>query len=474
MQPARHILGTGSTLPHADKRQHVVNTGAVASRSRRSRQSLSNIASASGKRSPKTAGSTASSSGTQSPPTVTRPAPPLPSGSAAARSSPRAPRPLPTAPARAAGTPTASAARVPQIQLQKATPDSYGTSGSALPVPPTSVPGPSQGWDMSAPPSPSPLQTSVFDSASGPHPTPNPAYVAPSSPSPTFDTAPVLPIQIPQTGDAAMQQFFHDIVGQLQTISLRNSLPPSPIGSPVIGFRGSSYLSGAPNAGGRDSMTSQASSAAGAVVTGSGGDQFEDAEDDESDAGSSFRGAIYSPFPTPSIPQGSEAQHDPFRVRAASPSPVRPLSISTPLGQAPVRPRIAMRGSSREPPTMGRPTSRSSGYENGAGYDKENVPQRNSVNVGSNATSVFTKRVPPPKAPRPGAGSDRERATLGLAIQNVPNGGRGAQAGSPPFEFEMVEIPDSPTALKGHKNTMKRRKRKFLRTAAVVIGAHDD
>lgn len=438
-----------------EKRQHVVNTGPIASRSRRSRQSLSNISTTTGKRSPKTTGANISHGPGTPPSSSAQAVPPLPASPALAQPSSRASRPLPPAPARPATTPQPSANRVPQIQLQEATPDNYGFGTITLPVPTKTI---NASPDReSAPPSPSPLQYPTIDPpaapVSAPSPSPVPGRVAPSPPLTPFDSSapPVLPIQIPQTGDAAMQQFFHDIVGQLQTISLRNSLPPSPMGSPVIGYRGSSYLGSAPQGGGRDSMVSQASSnGAHLPVISSGGDQFEDAEDDQSDAGSSSQMTPYSPFPTPSL-----GDQDLFRSRATSPSPVRPLSIASPGGQAPLRPRLAVRGSSREPPSFGRPGSRSSGHENVYTGDKENMPARPSVSYGP----TFSKRVPPPKAPRPGAGGDRERATLGLAIQNVASV---PTAGSPPFDYEMVEIPDSPTALKGHKNIMRRRKRRCL------------
>jgi hypothetical protein len=459
-------------LHHAEKRQHVVNTGAIASRSRRSRQSLQNIAAAA----TTTKRSAPKASGSTSPPPHTRPAPTAPASSSPqhARSSPRAPRPLPTAPgsSTAAGTPSS---RVPLIHLQSATPDTVPQSGlqpNALPLPPSTQSSPlanSGGWE-SAPPSPSPAPQ-AFDSAPQ-QPIVTSGYVPPASPAPTFEStaggAPVLPIHIPQTGDAAMQQFFHDIVGQLQTISLRNSLPPSPMGSPVMGFRGDSYLGGGGGSvGGRDSVMSNGSAARTTplpeVGGGGAGDQFEDAEeDDESDAGG-YEGAASSSImsgsmrgPTPSYDINTQ---DPFRItyqphRSTSPSsPVRPLSTATsPIGPGPplVRPRIAMRGSSREP---SRPSSR-----NDYG-DKENraaPPPASGSGAG--------RRVPPPLAPRPTASAaqaGKERATLGLAIQS---------AGVPSFEYEMIEMPDSPTALKGHGNgyanggqkrmTMKK-KRKF-------------
>ncbi|KAK4056001.1 serine/threonine-protein kinase gin4 [Microbotryomycetes sp. JL221] len=364
-------------------------------------------------------------------------------------SSPRGPRPLPEAPsvARPTATPVASSSsRVPQIQLQEATPDTAaGAVSLSIPAPQLAL---SNEW-QSASPSPSPAAVAAFDNTS-----PRSSYAAPSSPTPSYDPSapPVLPIQIPQTGDAAMQQFFHDIVGQLQTISLRNSLPPSPLGSPVIGFNGSSFL----GAGGsvRDSVISTSSAPPSTVVSPlfEATEQFEDAEDDQSDitGDGSVRGrgsGAYSasPFASPGLPDT-----DVFRSRAASPSaqarpfsaPMASVTTAPPIN----RPRMTVRGSSREPASsINRPASRASGYSNDYSmFDKENAAPQSSRGG----------RVPPPLAPRPdiqASKGGRERAVLGLAISNA-----GAN-----FDYEMVEAPDSPTALRGgHKigNPTKRKK----------------
>ena len=158
-------------------------------------------------------------------------------------------------------------------------------------------------------------------------------------PSPTFDAA--ASIHIPQTGDAAMQQFFHDIVGQLQTISLRNSLPPSPVSSPTPTFR-----------------TSFAESAPSPTPYNVDGDptQFEDAEEDDED------------------PYGEPASANYVY------QPVQPLVINKPPPL--VRPRLHLppgaRGSSRieSPILVGRANSRAGGYASrpvSEQRDKENV-----------------------------------------------------------------------------------------------------
>lgn len=356
-------------MPIVDKnRQHVVVTGAVASRSRRSRQFLSNIAAVA---------STKRAKSTTPPPVVaTRPAP-------AAPSSPRGPRPLPVAPpspALTAGsrdsyvhiaTPS-NARHVPAIHLQEATPDAFDSSGAPL------SPGNQSNYWESAPPSPTPGSAAAFDSSTGP---------------------PVLPIHIPQTGDAAMQQFFHDIVGQLQTIgqlSLRSSLPPAPssTSSPASAFQASRLSPNEPSSVNRGGP--------------SGGDQFEDAEDDESDAGTSVGG--YTPFPTPQLGDYQEAY-----VR----KPVQPVILSKP--PPPVRPRVAARGSSRDQQQAiitanshlaTRPTSQYSATSAAAVIDKENA-----------------RRVPPPLAPRQG---QQQRPVMGLAIQS---------AGVPSFDDDSLGSP---------------------------------
>ncbi|GAA6047066.1 hypothetical protein JCM3770_004179 [Rhodotorula araucariae] len=459
----------------AEKRQHVVTAGAVASRNRRSRQSISNIAAVASPSASKRAKAS-------SPPPVTRPAPPVPgvaprapaataSGSTtpAGSPAPRVPRPLPAAPAREAGTPI-SAARVPQIQLQEATPDQ---SGFALSPPMTT----GSEWE-SAPPSPSPGAVATFE---------HDASAASSPRSSTGGGAPVLPIHIPQTGDAAMQQFFHDIVGQLHTISLRNSLPPTPGASPA-GTYISSFL---------DSGASTVSTAptTPAMPTSSGdGDnsRFEDAEDDESDVGVAVfpsPGMYGSEYASPAV--GGTSGLDLFRTgtpvssagssyRAASPvlsvggasSHRRSADVGTAVA---IRPRISVRASSRENGPAGaaspqRPQARqaASSYASyatastaasayGTGADKENA--RLSTASASSAGAAAGGNpglglsyprgerggAPPPLAPRPGqqgkANSGRERPALGRASQNTasssPPGARDTIFG----DYEMVERP---------------------------------
>jgi hypothetical protein len=114
---------------------------------------------------------------------------------AATTSSPRSPRRAPSHRGQTCATPKG----VPGIQLQQATPGSQERRRS----------GQEQKQQQQA-------HASDYETCSS----------VPPSPSPM--TSPRLPIHIPETGDAAMQHFFHDIVDHLHTISmLGNSSPRS-------------------------------------------------------------------------------------------------------------------------------------------------------------------------------------------------------------------------------------------------------
>ncbi|KAM0749587.1 Pkinase-domain-containing protein [Meredithblackwellia eburnea MCA 4105] len=388
------------------RQQHVVQQGALTSRSRRSRQSLSNLAARTGT---KPSGS---------PPPITRPAPPIP-GARAGSSSPRAARPLPTVPAsqvprhpptasiyseyspkasptsqsQTAGTP--SGPRVPAIHFQKATPEVTNNAETSA----SSNASPQSLWE-SAPPSPSPNSIA----AGG---------------------APTLPIQIPQTGDAAMQQFFVDIVGQLN--ALGSTVPPSPTPSSIGGARGSFLMSStAPSP-----VISQHSPALQEIP---GGDQFEDAEDDESDAGTGSILSHYARQPSvtdrysqASTASSSQQPYSPLGgdyvmvQKVPTPQPSPHLSQQGGRVPPPTRPRVALRGSAR-------PASRTGGsfdaqvhtHQGSSSSDKENVR--------------WSAQQPPARASGAPIGlgignvmvPEREkRQTLGLAIQS---------AGVPTFE----------------------------------------
>ncbi|BGP15692.1 serine/threonine-protein kinase gin4 [Rhodosporidiobolus nylandii] len=517
----------------AEKRQHVVTTGAVASRSRRSRTSLSNIAGVINGAPPPAASTSAAASAagankrvkqepsSSSPPPITRPAPPIPgqgsrvraavaahaqhqSGSTTPSGSPapRGPRPLPTVPNSGGSTPSGS--RVPAIQLQEATPD------AALSLaPPAAVEG--DGW-VSMPPSPSPAAAAVFEAA----------LERASSPTPSAGSAaPTLPIHIPQTGDAAMQQFFHDIVGQLQTISLRNSLPPSPNPSNVSGASpAGTYVSSF-----MDTASVSTAPTTPAMCAGNGesdNSRFDDAEDDESDVGMAFSpGLAGSEFGGASSILGGG---DVFRASTPSSasgragSPV--LSVggsshhrrSADVTGAGGRPRVTVRASSRTDGagSPARPGARqTASYASSAGYsaysayssggDKENVRVSTiSSASGSSAAAGDARKgnpglelsynnyggsqqqqpqhpyaharaaPPPPVAPRPGQGRPLQAHNAGLGVSGVPalSPVKGGEE-----DFEMVERPsmDDPMARRmaqqggggeggTRRGTMKRRK----------------
>ncbi|GAA5843224.1 hypothetical protein JCM3766R1_006629 [Sporobolomyces carnicolor] len=417
--------------PPVDKRQHVVTQGALAGRNRRSRTSISNIAAVAQKRPRSTA----------SPPAVARPAPAPPatvasstttvrppvSESATPQGSPsgRAPRPLPSVPASGASTPVPP--RIPAIHLQESTPDGHGPSLAPPSLSPTPD-SPNAGWE-SVPPSPSPASAPTFETTS-------------------TTGAPVLPIHIPQTGDAAMQQFFHDIVGQLTTISLRNSLtapgPSTAASSPATTFRSSFMESGS-------------STAATTPATDGDMTQFEDAEDDESDIGTTNTyGAECDMFRagTPASSAGSYRAGSPVLSTGGSSIHRRSADVTygtpTPAGPPLVRPRINMRASSREATSSpARPTTRQANSWAGAS-DKENarLPTGAGGNAGLGLQYPRGNGTAPPLAPRPG---QHARQTLGLAINNS------AQA-TGWNDYEFVERPSMDEQMQMEKAKIKKKK----------------
>ncbi|GAA5837980.1 hypothetical protein JCM9279_004092 [Rhodotorula babjevae] len=478
----------------AEKRQHVVNAGAVASRTRRSRTSISNIAAVTASAPSASKRAKASS---PPPPAVTRPAPPVPTNSARSTATvttvsapvasgssstptgspaPRGPRPLPSAPARdVAGTPTA-AARVPAIQLQEATPDH---SGLGLVAPGSSAAAgrrhSGSEWE-SAPPSPSPNAVASFAAGA------DDSGASSSSPR-SSGGAPVLPIHIPQTGDAAMQQFFHDIVGQLHTISLRNSLPPTPSASPA-GTYISSFLDGGSASVVSTAPTTPAMPASSGGGGGGGGEgdnsRFEDAEDDESDVGMAFTSEygmassgldlFRTGTPVSSIGSSSYRAGSPvLSVGGASSSHRRSADVTSigASGTAPLaRPRISVRASSRENGGGGggaagmgntspqRPQSRqtasyASYATTGTSADKENNHARFSASSGGAATNAGlglsyprgAGGVPPPLAPRPGQSGKPVLGREQRPALAARNEGASARPDTIFGDYEMVERP---------------------------------
>lgn len=329
-------------------------------RSKRSKHSLSDIASASGPRTRKT----------NSPaPVAARPAPPVPTSEVTSRISPpkrtaakapvkiyedelkpapvakpQSPPPLSPRQNRPLPSPTPRNSRivqetpvVPSIILQRPTPQSTERNEDlpsvrfALPPSPT--------------PSNGPLTLSYF-----PSPTPPPP-------------SPMLPINIPQTGDAAMQKFFHDIVDQLQTMSLRTS--PPMFQSPIFQSpNGSPYL-------------------------GSDMAQFEDAADDASD--------IFSPINSPTLAA------PPSPLLSGSP-PVLPLSIRTKPNVDPLRARLSL----RQPAPVARPSIRP--HSTIGTVTPVSVVRRNTYGSTSEKENYGGPRA---------QGESSARPVLGLAIQSA-------------------------------------------------------
>lgn len=167
------------------------------SRSKRSKQSLSDLANEAEDVKPTRP---RLASPPRHTPSIQRPAPPTPGAAPPASSvrgpagpsSPRTRGPLPSTPA---------PADVPAIHLQEPTPQSADRSRDSHLLSPNAVP----------PPSPTPTANSV---------------VPPMSPK--------LPIEIPQVDSPAMQRFFHDVVDQLQAMALR-PLSPTQEQSPTFG-----------------------------------------------------------------------------------------------------------------------------------------------------------------------------------------------------------------------------------------------
>lgn len=369
---------------------------------------------------------------------------------------------------------------MPAIQLQEATPDHSGL-GLVAPGSAAAAGHRHSGseWE-SAPPSPSPNAVSSFAA--------DDSGASSSSPR-SSGGAPVLPIHIPQTGDAAMQQFFHDIVGQLHTISLRNSLPPTPSASPA-GTYISSFLDGGSASVVSTAPTTPAMPASSGGGNGGGGggegdnSRFEDAEDDESDVGMAFTSEygmassgldlFRTGTPVSSIGSSSYRAGSPvLSVGGASSSHRRSADVTSigASGTAPLaRPRISVRASSRENGGGGaagmgntspqRPQSRqTASYASyataGTSADKENNHARFSASSGNGGAATnaglglsYPRGAgpggpPPPLAPRPGQGG---KPVLGREQQQRPalaarNDGASARPDTIFGDYEMVERP---------------------------------
>ena len=259
-----------------------------------------------------------------------------------------------------------------------------------------------------------------------------------------------------------MQQFFHDIVGQLTTISLRNSLTAP---------GGSSTTASSPATTFRSSFMDSGSSTAATTPAMDHGDmtQFEDAEDDESDVGTtSFTpgggagGNEYDMYRagTPASSAGSYRAGSPVLSTGGSSMHRRSADVTfgtpTPSGPPLVRPRINMRASSRVEATNSpaRPTTRQANSWAGTSSDKENMrmpPPGQGGNAGLGLQ--YPRAGAPPLAPRPGQHSGRQ--TLGLAI-------RGGGQASGWNDYEFVERPSMDEQMQMDKAKIKKKNKRKL------------
>ena len=224
-------------------------------------------------------------------------------------------------------------------------------------------------------------QSANRNSIVGPPASPSPSYVSNAGSSHVVPPppSPAISIQIPQVGDMAMQRFFHDIVDQLHSMSMRTSPPmasPATFGSPVFATPAlPAHVQQSPHGIWQD-PTEDAT-------------QFDDAEDDASIAGS------YTPMSVPPSPILGGPPVQPLSIRsravpafAPGPAPLRQRNSV----QATTPPMLAPR-----PPLRPHSTTAASGRSvSPGGYDKENRGG--------------------PRAQAGGAG----KATLGLAI--LPDG----------------------------------------------------
>lgn len=283
-------------------------------------------------------------------PQPTRPAPPVPAQTKPARpASPMKPLPVPTEvnrPASRTSNRSSQRENVPTIQLQQATPS------AAPPQDRIAL--------SSAPPSPTPSPAAQFDFRPG---SPNSA------------------IQIPQTGDAAMQRFFHDIVDQLSTIS--SGTRPSSVISASTGASstpGSSYTQGPSpeiqQAAYFDDPT-----------------RFEDAEEDERHALSPPVSPLSPSFSPGPSPRTSPRMGGPAPLRTSPNAPQGPLSTRR-SARTPVEYPVGVRPSPRSPHAM-----TSAPVVPMARTNKENV----------------TAQTRPPLRPQ---STQPSPAPLGLAIQS--------------------------------------------------------
>ena len=277
---------------------------------------------------------------------VARPAPPVPAATSA-RTVPASPRPLPQAPSSPSKARETPRKQIPSITLQEASP--YYA----------------------------PELEPVTTRSSRPASVASSTATSPTLPAGSF-APPGSPIQIPDTGNEAMQRFFHDIVDQLQTISTRPS-PTLPFPSPALSDR-SSFAS---------STYTQSPSET------DEGNQFDDAEEDS---------ASSPPMASPTLSSGPLGD-----VRGS-------------VGGTPIVPgRLSLRNPPRPPAQRPGPRPNSAF----AAMSAPAVPARAAYNDGADKENAGSRRE--------GSKFGNPKPALGLGFQ-APGGGQmdifGADGGS--------------------------------------------
>lgn len=297
---------------------------------------------------------------------------------------------------------------------------------------------------------PTPQSTERIQDLQAALPTSAPPSPTPSNNVPQF--SPIIPnIAIPQVDSPAMQQFFHDVVDQLQAMALR-SASPSPDVSPVIG---SFPTTGTPTSEHRISFTPVIR--AREQFKNNDASQFADADDDGTQAvdvpiAQQLQQMVTVPKSPQSPPLASATQ--PLAIRKPVPTmdaPASPLQARRSVRQAP----------SPQRPPMTRPTS---AFVAASGQ-RVVVPRRGVSTIGPSGGSPIMPgsyfitgddkenyASPPPRKSAMAGTSDtneKKRVTLGLAIAGVA-----PQEPSPTFEHAYFSPPPTNSKLK-RKSTQK-------------------
>lgn len=303
--------------------------------------------------------------------------------------------------------PTPKAAEVPAIQLQEATPQSADRPRDSTLLSPTMVP----------PPSPTPSAMSS---------------IPPLSPK--------LPIEIPQVDSPAMQRFFHDVVDQLQAMALRPlspTLEQSPIFAPATpalpspAIAGADRMSFTPVIRARDQFRTQRPA--------TDVSQFADADEDASQGPTADKTSSHQAHSTDvplSLQQQLQGMYADKQGRGNGEPMVRPLSIRKPPSPnaSPLQPRRSVRQSPNpampppRPPIL-RPTSafatpvapRIVPNRRGASSMIHTSPPVNMPGAYWESPPDKENHAPLKSALASGStNADKKRVTLGLGIAGAP------------------------------------------------------